>query len=69
MWHKVKDVAKHWDIDSAGLENFAADNQDNYAILMPGEDSNSDMEVNTWNVDDLVKDYLSFNQRSAKIPH
>lgn len=53
MWHTLNFVADSRHIDAEKLNMFAMANQDKYAIAA----DRSQPEVNTWHVDQLVKDF------------
>lgn len=53
MWHPIKFVAESRQIDPDALTQFAVDNKDKYAIVQ----GNGSVEVNTWHVDKLIKDF------------
>jgi len=53
MWHKVSFVANQYRLPEADLVDFALAHDAKYHIVV----ENGDAEVNTWNVDALIKDF------------
>ncbi len=53
MWHRVTEVAKTRRINEEALVRFAEDNSNKFGIVNEFGYS----EVNTWHVDDLVKEF------------
>ena len=53
MWHPIAFVAESRRVDEKQLADFAMLHKDKYGIV----DDLGRPEVNTWHVDDLVKDF------------
>lgn len=53
MWHSLKFVAESRRVDARNLHDFAMAKTDKYGIAT----DRGEPEVNTWQVDQLVKDF------------
>ncbi len=53
MWHNVGEIAHIYKLDKDDLKEFARKNQDRYHIAY----FDSEPEVNTWNIDKMLKEY------------
>lgn len=55
MWHKVREVAQSRQVDPDLLTAYALENRSRYGLSV----ERGAVEVNTWYVDDLVKDFVA----------
>lgn len=55
MWHSIAFVAESRRLDAAALETFATSAGEKYGLVS----DRGAVEVNTWHVDALVKDFIS----------
>lgn len=62
MWHRVTEVARIYKFNELEFTNFAVVNRDKYHLVI---DSNG-AEVNTWNVDNLIRDFRKEQEKCPK---
>lgn len=53
MWHPVKRVAETYRLPADTFDEFARGNSEKYGIVVDSDGA----EVNTWHVDNLVRDF------------
>lgn len=53
MWHTIEFVAKSRGLNAEALRQFAIRNEGTYGVIQ----EHGSVEVNTWHVDRLIKDF------------